>query len=291
MGNGGGKGNGDGNGDGKNPPGTYLVIPYFSGDMGSRPLPSADPFWMCTSILINGSPYAGQQLIVGETIQLSLDAINYGTLTAPAVCMFFWANPTTAFTNATVQFIGQTSLSLARNALTLAGPVSWTVPAGIPQHVCLLAEITSPADAAPNDYDAATDRHYGQQNVQVMTAAPGGQIRVGFHMANGRAAACQFRLEVTHVAANHRALRHLVAGHAVARRAEHIELRRSGSKAAGSQAGLNTELAIGEVLDVELNARVPSDAVPGSVIVLQLAQYEQHRHQPVGGLGVVVNVR
>lgn len=280
----------DGKGGNGNPPGTYLVIPYFSGDMGSRPLPSADPFWMCTSILINGSPYAGQQLMPGQNIQLSLDAINYGTLTAPALCLFFWANPTTAFTSTTVQFIGQTSLSLARNALTLAGPVSWTVPAGTPEHICLLAEITSPADAAPANYDAAIDRHYGQQNVHVTSAAPGGQIRVGFLMANGRAAASRFRLEVTHVTASHRALRHIVARHAVSRQAEQIELRRTGAKAAGDRHGLEAELATGEVLDVELNARVPADAVPGSVIVLQLAQYEHHRHQPMGGLGVVVKV-
>jgi hypothetical protein len=280
----------DGKGGNGNPPGTYLVIPYFSGDMGSRPLPSADPFWMCTSILINGSPYAGQQLMPGQNIQLSLDAINYGTLTAPALCLFFWANPTTAFTGATVQFIGQTSVSLARNALTLAGPVSWTVPTGTPEHICLLAEITSPGDSAPADYDAALDRHYGQQNVHVTSAAPGGQIRVGFLMANGRTAASRFRLEVTQLSASHRALRHIVARHAVSRQAEQIELRRTGSKAAGHRHGLEADLARGEALDVELSARVPADAAPGSVIVLQLAQYEHHRHQPVGGLGVVVKV-
>src|ERR1700733_3257203 len=109
-----GNGNSDnGKGGTGNPPGTYLVIPYYSGDQGSRPLPSADPFWMCTSILINGSPYAGQKLPVGETVQLSLDAINYGILTAPALCLFFWANPTTNFTNASVTLIGQTTVALA----------------------------------------------------------------------------------------------------------------------------------------------------------------------------------
>jgi hypothetical protein len=286
MGDNGKGGNGNGNGN----PGTYLVIPYYHGDMGSRPLPSADPLWACTSILINGAPYAGQKLTVGETVELSLDAINYGTLTAPALCLFFWANPSTAFTSTTVQLIGQTPLSLARNALTLSGPVSWTVPAGTPEHICLLAEITSPGDAAPADYDAANDRHFGQRNLQIATAAPGGQFRVGFQMANGRAAAGHFRLEVTHVAANHRALRHVVARSAVSRQAEHIELKRSGSRSGGAHAGLDAQLAAGEVLDVELSARVPGDAVPGSVIVLQLAQYDQHRHRPVGGLGVVVNV-
>jgi hypothetical protein len=109
------------NGDnGDQQPGSYLVIPYYAGDVGSRPLPSSIPFWTCRSIMINGSPYAGQHLPVGETVSLTVDVINYGTLTTPAVCLLFWANPATVFTNATVApgLIGQVTLPLARNALT-----------------------------------------------------------------------------------------------------------------------------------------------------------------------------
>jgi hypothetical protein len=293
MGNGNnnGKGSNDGNGNG-NQPSTHLVIPYYSGDMGNRPLPSADPFWMCTSILVNGAPYAGQSLTAGQTIELNLDAINYGTLTAPTLCLFYYANPTTAFTSSTVNIIGSTAIPLARNALTETMPVSWTIPPGTPEHVCLLAEVTAPADppSAPLTYNAAADRHYGQQNIRVVDAPPGGAIRVPFVMANGAAEAGRFRLEVSHILVRHRALRHVVAKDAVLREAENIELRRGRSKAKRDERSLGVELAEHEAVDVELDARVPRDAKPGSTIVLQLAQYQHHRQHPVGGLGVVVHV-
>jgi hypothetical protein len=261
-------GNGDGKGGNGKGPGTYLVIPYYSGDLGSRPLPSADPFWMCTSILVNGNPYAGQQLAAGQNVELGLDVINYGTLTAPTLCLFFWANPTTNFTGATVNLIGQTSLSLARNALTPTSPVLWVVPEGTPEHICLLVEVTSPADPAPGNYDAAADRHYGQQNVHVINAPPGGQIRVPFVMANGATMAGRFRLEVTHVLVRHHALRHLIASNAVLREAEKIDLnlRLTPSKARAGHHNINVDLAAGEVLEIELNAFVPRDATPGSTI-------------------------
>lgn len=271
-------------------PGTYLVIPYYGGDQGSRPLPSADPFWMCNAIKINGNPYAGQQLPRGQSINVTLDAINYGTLTAPTLCLFFWANPTTNFTSSSVQLIGQTSLSLSRNALTTTAPIPWIVPGGVPAHICLLAEITSPADPAPANYDAAADRHFGQQNIHLTSAAPGGQIRVGFVMGNGRATNTRFRLEATHVLVNHRALQHVVAKESILRKAEEINLIRTRSDAGRTLDNLHVELAAGELLEVELNARVPRDATPGSTIMLQLAQYEDQRHQPVGGLGIVVRV-
>jgi hypothetical protein len=289
--NGKGKGSGDGQGNG-NQPSTYLVIPYYAGDTGSRPLPSADPVWMCTSILVNGAPYAGQHLMAGQTVELDLDAVNYGTLTAPTVCQFYYANPTTAFTTATVNVIGAASGALARNDPAELGPVSWTIPEGLPEHICLLAEVTTPADAPPLplSYNAAADRHYGQQNIYVTSAAPGGQIRVPFVMANAAAAVGRFRLEVTHMLAHHRALRHVIARQAVLREAEHIELRQSRSKVKEDSRSLDVELVGDEARDVELSARVPRDATPGSTIVLQLAQYQHHRHHPVGGLGVVVHV-
>jgi hypothetical protein len=88
----------NGNNGDRNLPGTHLVIPYYTGDQGARPLPAADPFWMCTSILIDEGPHAGQKLTSGQTASLSLDAVNRGDLTTPATCLFYWANPTIVFT-------------------------------------------------------------------------------------------------------------------------------------------------------------------------------------------------
>ena len=253
-------GNGkDGN---KDQPGNYLVIPYYPGDPGNRPPPPAYPFWMCSSILVNGTPYAGQQLMVGQTVELDLNVINYGILPAPTLCLFFYAKPTTNFTVATSKIIGSTPVALSRNHLTTTpSPVSWKVPEGTPEHVCLPAMVTTPADPPPpgGNIDAAGDRHYGQQNVYVANAPPGGQISVPFDMANGAATTGRFRLEVTHVLVRHHALRHLIAGHSVFRKAEKIDLRPTSSKAQAGHHNINVELAAGEVVEVELNAFVPQE--------------------------------
>jgi hypothetical protein len=281
-------------------PGTHLVIPYYVGDLG-RPLPSSYPFWMCPSILVNGSPYTGQALKGGQTVELSLIAVNHGFLTAPGVCVFFWANPTTSFTDAAVNVIGVSTVALPRDALTTTPiAVAWTIPEGIPEHVCLLAEITTPADPAESvpghpgtlTYDAATDRHFGQQNIHVVTVAPGGKVRVGFVVANGMATAGRFRLEVTHLLVNHQALRHVVSADAPLRKAEAISVRarEHTSDLPERPDGLDLGLDGGQQIDVELTAQVPADASPGTVIILQLAQYEHQSHQPLGGLGVVVHV-
>lgn len=292
-------GNNGNNGDG-NSPGTYLVIPYYAGDEGAWPLPSADPFWMCSSILINGSPYAGQKLISGQTVNLSLDAINYGDLTTPATCVFFWASPTTVFTNTTVKLANSqnpaspssSNGSWARSTTaTPCPPIPWIVPEGIPEHICLLAMITSPSDLAPQTYDAAGDRHWGQQNIQVLSASPGGKIRIQFAVANGLATAGRFRVEVTSLVERHQALRHVVNERSPMRTAEKAGLRQTRSGAEFADKLLYVELAPGERRDLELEAHVPADAPSGSTIVLQVAQYDERQHSPMGGLGVVVHVK
>jgi hypothetical protein len=272
-------------------PGTWLVIPYYAGDMGARPLPSSIPFWTCSSIKINGSPYAGQPLTADQPFNLTLDAINYGTATTAALCVFYWASPTTAFTGSNVHLLGQAVFAggLARGALATSQSTSVTLPDGTPQHICLLAEVTSSPDVAPQDYSAATDRHWGQQNIQVVDAASGGQIRVVFTMANGSARAGRYRLEATYLTKRFDSLSHLFPLDTVLHEAEDINFRTLKSRDRNAEV-LNAELAAGEILDVELTAVVPSKARPGSAVVLQIAQYEEHRHRPVGGIGVVVRV-
>lgn len=277
---------------GKNPPTAYLVIPYFNGDNGDRPPPSSYPIWMCRSIKIDGNPYAGQKFSVGQTHLLSLDADNFGLSTVVATCIFYYADPTTSFTAQSPKLIGSANAAMARSSpgpfTTQLGPVSWKIMEGVPEHVCLLASISSVSDFAPPSYNAASDRHWGQQNVYLINLAPGEQIRVPFVMANGGTTTTRFRLEATHVLVNHPSLRHIVGASSVLLRAEVVNLIRTPSDVGQNFDSLDVDLAPNEPQKVELNALVPSDAPPGSTIILQLIQY--HGHQPVGGLGVVVHV-
>ena len=109
-------------------------------------------------------------------------------------------------------------------------------------------------------------------------------------MANGKATAARFRLEVTHVPINHPVLRPVVAENAVLVHAEEIHLSRVLAEPEPIGHTLHADIAADELLELELNARVPLNATPGSTIVLQLAQYEENGQEPVGGLGVIVHV-
>lgn len=267
-----------------------LVIPYYVGDQGQRPLPSADPFWMCRSILVDGAPYGGQILQAGQSVELSLDAVNIGWVPATAVCVFFYARPTTNFTSQNTTIIASVNLPLEPGMVTPSPSVQWDVPEGLPRHICLLAMVTAPQDPAPAGYDAVADRHFGQQNLHLATASAGKSIRVGFIMANHRATPVRSRLEVTQLIGRYAALQHVVHKEAPLCSAEEINLTRARLESERYGDSLDIELGGAEMLDVELTALVPRDARPGSTIILQVAQYEERRYPPVGGLGVVIRV-
>jgi hypothetical protein len=284
----------NGKGGSSGPKNPVLVIPYYPNDGGHRPLASSSPFWKCDAIKLNGIPYAGELLEVGAQIEISVDVVNRGAQIPPPLTtsLFYWANPTTNFTSSTCTFIGASAPApLSTSQITPLAPVTWSVPAGTPKHICLLAEVTTVLDPAQQTYNAAADRHWGQQNVYVMTVSAGGEIRVGFDMANGGTTASRFHLEVTHILVNQRALRNIVPKDTVLGEAEEITLTRTLSKEVGGPHSLHAHLAANEVLSVELRALVPRDATPGSTIVLQVAQFEHQKNQAVGGLGIVVHVK
>lgn len=57
---------------------------------------------------------------------------------------------------------------------TLESPVmKWTPSPTMPEHVCLLVEATCGLDPAPGTFNVVHDRHYAQQNINILLVQPG----------------------------------------------------------------------------------------------------------------------
>jgi hypothetical protein len=185
----------------------YLCIPYwevprFSGDSvdigQSRPLPSGPPpagviSWECPGI--HASPYSP-----GSELQVVVDVRNSGggSATVVATVVVYWADPTVGF--AKPNFFGAATVA----APTLRDPsvpgfvsatLSAVIPAGAPDHICLLACVTHSLDLAGTAPDPINDRHWAQHNL-IAVSPKIFPVIVPFIAANPFAAEHVFALRV-----------------------------------------------------------------------------------------------
>jgi len=141
---------------------------------------------------------------------MSLVIKNGGALAALTTARLYYADPTTTFT-ATVlahRMIFQQTLYIGAGAQQETPAAVWTPDNTTPFHVCLLAEVGSiPLDPSTGTYDAVSDRHYGQQNINVLMVQPGQKKSFSFRVANGGRETEQFTVLVRSV--GEEALHHL----------------------------------------------------------------------------------
>jgi len=155
---------------------TWLVIPYFDGDVGrkggERPLPAGKgASWLCPAFRVDGVP-GNTAFERGQPFQLELEVANWGAGTLPAVALvrLWWSDPTMSFAKATP--IGQTSVVVPPDVKPRrTGVFTVTVPVGASPHVCLLAQVSAPIDGAGAVPDPVDDRHWAQLNLVEVAAA------------------------------------------------------------------------------------------------------------------------
>jgi len=165
----------DHNSDRPNGVTTWLVIPYYEGDVGrkgiERPVPDGKgASWLCPSIIVDGLP-GGTAFRRGVPISVEVEVANWGAgvLPAAALLRLWWSDPTLAFSTATE--FARTTIPVPPNGAPLrAGTFRVTIPTGASPHICLLAQISAPLDGAtgvPNPYE---DRHWAQLNLVEINA-------------------------------------------------------------------------------------------------------------------------
>jgi hypothetical protein len=164
-------------------PSGRVLIPYFTNDDGERPLPSTAVAWLCTFILVNGVPFKGERLVRGDTLTLAVRIANRGRKPLHNVLTrVWWANPSVGMSRSQLVLIAEKPLgrALVGPAVTTGLTTPWLIGSEVPEHVCLIAQVSHDQDPAPDAVTPGAERHFAQQNLQLRTAAPGGQLQVAF---------------------------------------------------------------------------------------------------------------
>lgn len=138
--------------------------------------------WLSPDLWCNNSGGTlHQDPVRGQPNQLYARLHNADTLSiSNATVRFYWADPNGGIPHSQWHDIGTTPVSVSPSGSAIAGPVSWTPGASVPNHSCLLAIADTgddPYASATLDpivwpYDIARDNNVVQKNVSVITLPP-----------------------------------------------------------------------------------------------------------------------
>jgi hypothetical protein len=165
----------------------FLFMRANAGDLGARPV--VGPFWESPDILIE----PGVDPAHAPAIPTSLGAIakagvdntlyahvwNLGQAPCPDTLVeFYWFNPSLGFDAAHANLIGATWTDLgarggASSHQLVRCPVSWRAQFVNGGHECLMVRLSQAAldPLSAPAWDASRNRHIGQRNIHVMSAA------------------------------------------------------------------------------------------------------------------------
>ncbi|MES2931946.1 MAG: hypothetical protein V4805_00440 [Pseudomonadota bacterium] len=176
-------------------PAPFLVLPYDDGlDNGARPIPSTYTSWwsQALQISVDGIAYTGGQIPRDRPTKIEVKVANWGDKDSNALISLYWANPTPIFSAASLKADGLSEpvwVDVPRHTSAGPGlslsPPFWLLPTkDMPDHVCLLAEITSGDAAAPGVLDPVGDRHTAQHNIDIVHVAAGKTASTTFQINN-----------------------------------------------------------------------------------------------------------
>ena len=165
----------------------FLFIPYWKmplspslpADNGvKRPLPGAVISWLCDGI--HAGPY-----FPGQTLNVTVDIGNAGggNNTSLATVVVYWADPTVGFVKPT--FFGATLVAVPpRGGSATTSTISAEIPEWARDHICLLAVVNHPLDAAGSVVNPVGDRHWAQRNLTAVAAPISQPLQFVFTAAN-----------------------------------------------------------------------------------------------------------
>jgi len=266
----------------------FIFVPYARppgtpDDTGARPLPASITYWACSSIRLNGSPYNGKPLTPGP-ITLSLLVANSGALGAWVTARFYLTDPTTGFhpgdlLGTTEQFYVPAN-TLAKNARR-SPQQQYTVPDG-KAHLCLFAEAWSGMDPTTDPGNPVVDRHWGQQNLQILTAQAGQQLPIPFRVV-GQPPGGRYLMRVRQPAREEDNV-FLLPSDAL----QIVDAEQGGARATE----LPVELRPYEQRTFQVVVVIPADARAGTSarFVIEQTTTVAERDTPVGGIGITITI-
>lgn len=266
----------------------YIFVPYMRPgeppDDGSRPLRAGVTFYTCSSIHVNGISYDGAPLAPGP-VELSLLVANSGARSAWVTARFYLSNPATGFNPNNL--LGSTEpFYVAANTTAQQAQRSprklYDVPSGQP-HLCLFAEAWCGLDPSTKPGNSIDDRHWGQQNLEIIIARPGQRLMIPF-TAVGQAKSGLYEIGIRQMD---------VREGDNSFNLPHEAVRLTDPKqGAESFEPLRIELFSWERRPFEVVVDIPPDAVSGTSaeLVIEQSVVEDDHLAPTGAIGITINV-
>jgi hypothetical protein len=179
----------------------YLFVRARVGDTGARPIVGV--FWESPDVFVLPNvkpenappvpPKLGGVALAGADNTVYAHVWNLGQLPALDVLVeFYWFNPTLGFREGEQNLIGYQFIPQLdgrgmgpRSHMVVKCPESWTAQYVNGGHECLVVRATSAvSDGLSNPaWDAGQNRHIGQRNIHVMTAAEAAaKPTIGIHV-------------------------------------------------------------------------------------------------------------
>lgn len=151
----------------------WLLIRYRDTDMGLRPIPSGEQFWLSPDIWIESSDPWGRG-VVGEENFVHARVFNLGKANSlPTRVDFYWADPSIGLGAANMNLIGTEWVEVdAHTAKDVRCNTPW-IPVFLNNgHECLKVNCSNLIlDPITQPFQPSLDRHVGQRNISVI---PGG---------------------------------------------------------------------------------------------------------------------
>lgn len=164
----------------------WLLIRHSPTDMGLRPIPPGNPFWISPDIWVESSHPLGNP-VEGEPNFVHARIFNLGEFNAaPVKVDFYWADPSLGFGPANMNFIGTEWLEVkSLNQVDVRCQTPW-VPTFINNgHECLIANCSNHIlDPIIYPFEPVLDRHVGQRNVHVEKALAGQAFQLKVNLNN-----------------------------------------------------------------------------------------------------------
>ena len=268
---------------------SWLVIPYFDDDVGrsgiERPLPSGKGVaWLCSSIIIDGQP-GGTGFRRGQPISVEVDVSNWGAgiLPAAALVRLWWADPTLAFSTATL--FGQTTVAVPPTGIPVrVGAFRVTIPIGASPHVCLLVQVSAPLDGASGVPNPHQDRHWAQLNlIETNAVSAGGVLTLPVVLGNPHSFVARSRLSLAPMSPEDGRLVTLLRGFDIRTDGE-AELSTDGPE----MIDLPPQSARRAIVTLRFGDRPGTGARQGYLLSQQLTRENEERPILTGTLGLLV---
>lgn len=158
----------------------WLLIRYRDIDIGLRPIPSGEAFWLSPDVYVESSDPSGNG-VAGEPNWVHARIFNLGAApAAPTSVEFFWGNPSIGLGGEHMHFIGRAEglVIPSQRMVAVRCPTPWIPEFVNGGHECLMVNVHNHIlDPIIVPFNARLDRHVGQRNITVVELAAGGAFK------------------------------------------------------------------------------------------------------------------